>query len=188
MNAFHRFSPLIFAISLSGAAPGALATNHMAPSTGPMMGAGMGPGMMMTPSAAGCPGMGSGMGPGAGYGMGPGMAGAGPMGMGRMGFMGNLNLNDAQMEQVARLRGELQQKHRKLMQQMWEHQDQLQALYLAEKRDSAAIGKVYGRMSELQREMLESHVEMEKRMEAVLSKEQREQLQRHFRGWGMMYR
>lgn len=178
MNAFRRFSPLILALSLTGIAPGVLATNPMAQAACPMMG--MGPGMMMSPGTGGC----TGMGPGMGYGM----AGAGPMGMGRMGFMGHLNLNDAQVEQVAKLRSELQQKHRKLMQQMWEHQDQLQALYLAEKRDSAAIGKVYGKMSELQREMLESHVEMEKRMEAVLSKEQREQLQRQFRGWGMMHR
>jgi Spy/CpxP family protein refolding chaperone len=74
------------------------------------------------------------------------------------------------------------------MQKVWEQQDQLSKLYNAEKRDAAAINKAYTKFNDLHREMFESRLEADKRMDALLTKEQREQLQRGFRRWGMMYR
>jgi Spy/CpxP family protein refolding chaperone len=159
--------------------------------SGMMGGYGMGPGMMggYGPGYGMGPGMmGYGMGPGMmGYGMGPGMMGGyGPgygMGPGMMGGWAGLNLSDAQVEQVEKIHDKLQEKHRKLMGQMWEEQAKLANLYNAEKLDSAAIGKVHDKLAKLQREALEARIEAENKFADVLTKEQKAQLRR---GWGRM--
>lgn len=132
-------------------------------------GMGMGPGMM---------GMGHGMMGGSGMGMG--------MGFGRMGHLWMLDLSDEQSDKIDAIRDEVIKKQRGLMQQIWTEQDRLRELYAADKRDPAAIGKVYGKVGELQRQAFMNHLEAEKRMEEVLTKEQKAQLQRGFRRWGMM--
>jgi Spy/CpxP family protein refolding chaperone len=146
---------------------------------GTMMGRGgygMGPGMM-----AGC-GMGM-MGPGmmGGHGMGmmvPGMMGNG---MGRMNAIWSLDLTDEQASRIDKIHDELHRQHRGLMPQLWEAQDRLRDLYMADNRDPAAVGKAYAQVSDLQRQMLEGQVQAEKQMEDVLTKAQREQLQRQYR-------
>ncbi len=148
-------------------------------------GYGMGPGMM-----GGCggygPGYGAGYGPGygPGYGMGPGMMGG--MGMGRMHGLWALDLKDDQVDKIGKIREELWVKQRGLMQQMWEQQDKLRQLYYADKPDRAAIDKVTTRIGELQRQAMDAHLDAEKKIEDVLTKEQREQLRQGFRRWGMM--
>lgn len=155
----------------------------------------MGPGIMGDPRSGMGPGMmgyghGSGMGPGmmGGHGvgpsvMGPGMMGPGMMGggMGRMGAVWSLDLTDEQANRLERIHDELHRQHRGLMPKMWEAQDRLRELYNAENRDPPAIGKAYAQASDLQRQMLESHVQAEKQMEEVLTREQREQLRRDYR-------
>jgi len=130
---------------------------------------GTGPGMM------GGYGMGM-MGPGM---MGPGMMG--PGGMGRMHRIWSLDLTDEQADRIDGIHDELHRKHRGLMAQMWEARDRLRELSEADDRDPAAIGKAYAQVSDLQRQMIESRVQAEKQMEAVLTKEQREQLMREVR-------
>jgi Spy/CpxP family protein refolding chaperone len=152
-------------------------------------GYGMGPGMM-----GGGYGAGYGMGPGTmggygmGYGMGPGMMGGYGMGMGfgRMGGLWGLDLKDEQVDKIDKIREELYSKQRGLMQQMWEQQDKLRELYYADKPDRAAIDKAYAKLGELQRQAFDAHLDAEKKMEDVLTKEQRDQLRRGFRRWGMM--
>jgi Spy/CpxP family protein refolding chaperone len=141
-----------------------------------MMGGGMGPGMGMMNMMGG--GMG-GFGPGAGMMMGPGMMGGG------MGPMAMLDLSDAQTAQLKKIQTESKQKQRTLMRQMWEEQDKMSDLYDAEKRDPAAIGKAYGKLADLQRQALEARIDMENKMAAVLTQEQKAQMRRGF-GRGMM--
>lgn len=169
-----------------------------------MMGGGMGPGYGMGHGmgmmGGGCPmgmmggGMG-GFGPGAGMMMGPGMMGgmgAGygmghGMGMvgGGMGPMAMLDLSDAQTAQLEKIHTESKKQQRTLMRQMWEEQDKLSDLYHTEKRDPATIGKAYGKLADLQRQALEARIDMENKMAAVLTTEQKAQMRRGF-GRGMM--
>jgi Spy/CpxP family protein refolding chaperone len=143
-----------------------------------MMGGGMGPGMGMMGGGMG------GFGPGAGMMMGPGMMGGMGAGYG-MGPMAMLDLSDAQTAQLKKIQTESKQKLRTLMRQMWEEQDKLSDLYDAEKRDPATIGKAYGKLADLQRQALEARIDMENKMAAVLTTEQKAQMRRGF-GRGMM--
>ena len=138
-----------------------------------MMGGGMGPGMGMMGGGMG------GYGPGAGMMMGPGMMGGG------MGPTAMLDLSDAQTAQLKKIHTESKKTQRTLMRQMWEEQDKLSDLYDAEKRDPATIGKAYGKLADLQRQALEACIDMENKMAAVLTKEQKAQMRRGF-GRGMM--
>ncbi len=162
------------------------------PGYGPGMmggpGPGMGAGMMGAYGPAsgygmGCPGMMGGHGPG--YGM---MGGYGPgygTGPGMMGGWSGLNLSDAQTAQMDKIHDSLQEKHRKLMSEMWNEQATMAKLYSAERRDPAAIGKAHDRLSRLQREALEARIEAENKIDDVLTKEQKSQFRRGH-GWGLM--
>lgn len=136
---------------------------------------GMGPGMM------GDYGMGHGM-------MGPGMMGMGPgmMGYGMMGGYGpgNMpNLDESQQRKVVQIQDELRKKHWDLMGKMNDEQAKLNQLYYSGQRDPAAIGKQQQRVYDLRRQMMESMVEAQNRMEAVLTPEQKEQRRGYGRGW-----
>lgn len=129
------------------------------------------------------PGMMGGYGPG--YGM---MGGYGPsygMGPTMMGGWAGLNLTDAQKAQMEKIHDSLQEKHRKLMFEMWDEQAKMAKLYNAERRDPAAIGKAHDKLSKLQREALEARIEAENKIDDVLTKDQKAQVRRG-RGWGMM--
>ena len=128
------------------------------------------------------------MGYGMGYDMGPGMMGNGMMGYGSLGPIGMLDLKDDQVKQISKIQDDLGKKHRDLMQKVWDQQEQLSKLYNAEKRDEGAIKKSYAKLNDLHKEVFESRLDADKRIEALLTKEQKEQLQRGYRRWGMMHR
>lgn len=156
------------------------------------MGPGMGPGMMQGR------GMGPGMGqqdcPMAGQGMGPGMGGKGMMhgrgGMhGGMGMRGGgmergpglaaleaLNLTDEQRAKVTEIRRDLQRKNHSLMGSLreirWKGQDVAKSAEL----DVAAARKLYDEGAAVRKQMFEARLEARAKAEAVLTKEQREQL------------
>jgi Spy/CpxP family protein refolding chaperone len=109
----------------------------------------------------------------------------GGMGQGMMGRMAMLDLSDAQMEQMEKIQAEAMKKQRKLMRQMWDEQENMSDLYDAEKRDPAAIGKAYGKLSDLKRQAIEVHIDTENKAAAILTKEQKTQMRRGF-GRGMM--
>ncbi len=147
-------------------------------------GYGMGPGMM---GGYGGYGMGPGMMGGyGGYGMGPGMMGGyGGYGMGpgmMYGYRGNvagaLNLTDDQREKIAKIQEGLSTKHWELMGKMQEQQFKLRELLASGKADDAAIGKAYKRIEELRQQMWTTGADAQKQMDAVLTKSQRDQLQR----------
>lgn len=142
----------------------------------------MGRGFRMGPAMTG----GYGMGPGmmGGYGMGPGMMGGGG-GMGRQGLPG---LSAEQQATIAGIQGETRKKHWELMGQMLAEQARLRGLVEVPAPDAAAISSARTKIGELQRQMYESFVDTRKRMEAVLTKEQLEQLRSHWhRGWQRGY-
>lgn len=148
---------------------------------------------------AGCPMMGSGMmGPGMmghGYGMmGPGMMGQGMMGYGMMGPgmmrgygpMWLPDLKEDQQKKVSAIFEELHKKRWDLMTKMQGDYAKLRELYAADKRDPAAIGNQYKKISDLRRQIVELSVDASNRMEAVLNKEQKERLRSYGPGWMMM--
>ncbi len=152
-------------------------------------GYGMGPGMMWGPAGGG-PGM---MG---GYGMGPGMMwGPGAAGPGRMGpGMGNgpmggywgrgLDLSDEQRSKINAIQDEVRKQHWGLMGAVMDEQSRLRDLYEAAKPDSTGIEQAYKRIGELQQKMYESSIDAHRRMDAVLTDEQRKQMHDLWRrGW-----
>lgn len=193
MNATRHFSRLAacsLALALSGTAPALLAADQTPPPQyGPGMmggngGYGMGPGMMGGYSGYG---MGPGMMGGGGYGMGSGMMGGYGMGPGMM--MGpywgsGLDLTAEQQARINKIQDETRKAHWALMGEMMNQQAKLRDLNLAPKRDNAAIEATYKEFGKLQQQMYDSSVAAQKRMEAVLTKEQQEKLHTYWRrGW-----
>jgi len=144
----------------------------------------MGPGMM---GGHGSGGMGSGMmgsgmmGPGmmeSGM-MGPGMMGSGMMGPGTMpgyGSYSGIKLNDEQRAKIAEIQQEVSRKQSDLMGRMHEQRHQLFESETSDKSEAAAR-KAYQAMSDAHKAMFESSLDARKRIDTVLTKEQREQLQ-----------
>ncbi|MEO8847268.1 MAG: Spy/CpxP family protein refolding chaperone [Casimicrobiaceae bacterium] len=149
-------------------------------------GYGMGPGMM---GGYGGYGMGPGMMGGyGGNGMGPGMMGGyGGNGMGpamMYGYggdtLGGLTLTDDQREKITKIQEALSTKHWELMGKMQAQQFQTRGLLASGNADDAAIGKGYKNLEGLRQQMWTSGADAQKQMDAVLTKSQREQLQRNW--------
>lgn len=127
---------------------------------------------------------GYGMGPGmmGGYGMGPGMMrgyGMGPGAMGGYGLGAALDLTAEQRGQIAKVWDELRQKHWELMRKMQSEQLKMRELFAAGDSDDAALSKAFRQMSELRQEMFDQMLSARKQVDAVLTKEQRELLNRN---------
>lgn len=142
--------------------------------TGPGM---MGQGMMGSGGMMGQGMMGRGYGGmmGHGYGM---MGGYGPMGL--------PDLKEDQQKKISAIYEELHKHRWDLMTKMQGEYATLRALYAADKRDPAAIGNQYRKISELRRQMVEQSVDAHNRMEAILTKEQKVRLRSYGPGWMMM--
>ena len=153
----------------------------------------MGPGMghgMMGGQGAGQPMMGQ-----PGCGMGPGMQGAGMKhgpggGHGMMGGQGMgrgmrdnaqfaaleaLNLTDEQRAKVTEIRRDLQRKNHGLMGSLRELRWQSQDAARAAEFDEAAARKRYDSDAAIRKQMFEARLDAHKRIQDVLTKEQREQ-------------
>lgn len=151
---------------------------------------GYGPGMMGGYGGPGQGPYGPGMMRGQGQGYGPGMMGGGMMGGGMMGGMGlgplqALDLNEQQQTRINQIRDETRRKSWETMGKLMDEQARLRDLMAAEKRDPAAIGKQSMKLADLRRQLLEASIESHNRIEALLSKEQRDQLRSYRRGWMM---
>lgn len=146
--------------------------------------------------------MGGGPGPG---GWGPGMMGGygarqggmggmgammGMMGIGGHGMMGMgpyymLDLTEAQRVKIGQLQDEMRKKNWEVVGRMLDEQSRLRDLYAADKRDPAAIGKQSMKIADLRRQLIEASVDAHNRIEALLTKEQKERLRRFGPGWMM---
>ena len=167
-------NPLIGALLATAvaAAPMAALAHDPAGMTGSgMMGSGMGmmggyvrDGMMGHDGNDGSECMGSGMMGGCGMGM----MGAGPLSM--------LDLSDEQRTKIDQILDAQRKQQRTLMLKMFDEQDKLRELYSAETPDPKKVASAYGGIGEIQQQMIESHVQANNDMQAVLTKEQREKL------------
>jgi len=143
--------------------------------SGPGPAGGMGPGMMGGSGPGPAGGMGPGMmgreGPGPAYGMGPGM-------MGRPGLSG-LDLSEEQLNRIAEANRDLVPQQRALMERMQELLSRSDP-YAAGTFDEEAARKTYDGIADLRKQMFELWLQSQKRTDAVLTAQQREQLRQ---GW-----
>ena len=128
----------------------------------------MGPGMMG----------GYGYGYGYGYGMGPGMMGGYGPGYGMHSGWGlaALNLSDAQQAKISEIQREVSRKQWEIMGRVHEQQYRLQEQLDSGKADDVAARKAYAAMSDAHKQMFENQLDARKRIDAVLTPEQRAQL------------
>jgi Spy/CpxP family protein refolding chaperone len=121
---------------------------------------------------------------GQGYGMGPGMMGGGHgpgygMGPGMMGGYGPgyaaLNLTDEQRKKIDAIQEEVWSKQGELMGRM---HAQSYRMHDFGKADDAAARKAFDEMATAHKQMFETRLEARKRIDAVLTPEQRKQLGR----------
>ena len=168
------------AIALAGAAPTALAGDDQPKrgmtgpgmmdgygpqANGPCMPNGYGPGMMhgngMMPGYGPgmMPGYGSGMMPGYGPGMMPGY-GAGSSNLGR--------LTEGQQERLREIQQEAQEERWDQIREMQERHREFYRLQLADEPDYEAIKEKSREISELRQEMMEQHINTQKKMREAL--------------------
>ena len=168
--------------ALAAATLSTLAAAQMGPGMGHGMGHGMGPGM----GQPDCPMMGQGMGGMGGKGMRHGqggMHGGGMMGddMARgpgLAAIEALDLTPEQRAKVTELRRDVQRRNHALMGSMREIRWKGQDLRSAPELDAAAARKLYDEGAAVRKQMFESRLEARAKAEALLTKEQREQLRK----------
>jgi len=137
---------------------------------------GMGPGMM---GGGGGYGMGPGMmGGGGGYGMGPGMMGGGYAADALMG----LDLSAEQRKQIAQIQQETAKSRWQLMGTMHSQESHMHGMFDAGPLDEAAARKAFDSMAATHKAMFELSLGARKRIDAILTPDQREQLRRYWPG------
>ena len=187
--------PLVAAPAWSqpyGMGPGMMGGYGPGYGMGPGMMGGYGPGYGMGPGMMGSYGPGYGMGPGMmggygpGYGMGPGMMGGyGPgygMGPGMMGGCGpggyGYGIPDLTNEQRAKIGAIQDESARKQWALMGSMQELMwnREVYSDGKFDENAARKAFDAMTGLRKQMFENSLEARKRIDSVLTPQQRKQL------------
>jgi Spy/CpxP family protein refolding chaperone len=136
------------------------------------MGYGMGPGMMHGWDR-------DDMGPGMMHGWNRGDRGPGMMhGWGRYGAsrLDEIDLNDDQIAKINKIQDESRRTQWTLMGNLMDQQATLRDLSSAHNADPAAVGNAYKKAFALRQQMLENSRDARKRIEAVLTKEQKEKL------------
>jgi Spy/CpxP family protein refolding chaperone len=149
--------------------------------SGPMMSdrdmsTNMQPGQM---GGGGCMDM-MGGGPGGGMGM-MGMGGSG-MGMMGMGPVSMLDLSDDQRDKIDKIQDDVRRKNWDTYGKIMDEQSKLRDLYSGETVDAKKVGAAYAGIAKLQQQVIEANVEAHNRVQAVLTKEQKEQLRQWRRG------
>ena len=119
------------------------------------------------------------MGPGM---MGPNMMGPGMMGRGWGNYWYGLDLSADQQARLSAVQQELSQRHWDLMGKMHQQFFRMQNLYRDGKFDEQAARKNFEAMNALHKDMFESWLQAQKQIDSILTREQREQLQRGPRG------
>ncbi len=130
---------------------------------------GMGAGMMG--------GYGGGTGMMGGYGMGPGMMG----GYAGRGDYWGLDLSADQRKKIDQIQEETAKAHWQLMGNMQQQGFHMNNMFGPGGLDEPEARKAFGAMVEAQKEMFESSLKARKRIDAILTNEQKEQLRRK---WG----
>jgi len=144
---------------------------------------------LVVAAAASAQPYGPGGGYGPGYGMGPGMMGGygggywmGPGMMGGYGGLYGLDLSAEQRAKISEIQREQFGKQWELMGKMQQQGGPMQEAYASGKFDEKAARKAFDVMSELRKQMFEASLQAQKRIDALLTPEQREQLRGGGRG------
>ena len=114
--------------------------------------------------------------------------------MGQYGFSGGAdgmmpflpqNLTDEQAKKITPLQSELEKNSLNLLQQRREIQSRLQSLYASDKRDWKAIRETGKALSDLQRKQMDAAIEMQQKIDGLLTDNQRQEVMRSWRnnGW-----
>ncbi len=159
MNRTRGLMALAVSVVLSGAAVAQPYGGGPGMMGGYGSGYGMGPGMM-----GGC---------GGGYGRGPGMMG----GYGSEAYAG-LKLSAEQQKKITAIQQETSKAMWQLMGTMHEQGHHMQGMFGPGALDEAAARKAFQTMQETQKSMFDMQLEARKKIDAVLTMEQRDQLRR----------
>ena len=184
---------LVVALGLAIASGTALAQPTGIPGSPPGPVSGPRPGMMQGDG----PGRKGGYGPGCeggprntrGYGGGPEWGGGPGMMRGRGSDYGpdrvfaELDLSADQQEKIAKVREDMRRSSWDTMGQLHAEQFKLRGLYLADQPDPNAIADQQKKVDELHRAMIKAQVETGNRIQALLTKEQRERLHEYAPWW-----
>jgi hypothetical protein len=100
----------------------------------------------------------------------------GPQAPGGMGRVWRLDLSDEQRKQIRAVQLELWKKNHRARCQMTENSIRLLELQMEDRRDAKAIGEVYAKVFELQRQMIEASIEAGNRIQELLTEQQRARL------------
>ncbi|MDH5578984.1 MAG: Spy/CpxP family protein refolding chaperone, partial [Betaproteobacteria bacterium] len=114
-----------------------------------------------------------------GYGMGPGMMG-GYGGYGGYGY--GVDLSPEQRAKIAEIQREFGRKQWELMEKMHEEGGPMYQAFGSGAFDEKAARKAYQDMADAQKQMFDAQLEVRKKIDAVLTPEQREQMNRGWRG------
>jgi Spy/CpxP family protein refolding chaperone len=98
-----------------------------------------------------------------------------------------LNLSDEQHAKIRKLAGELKHNNWAVQGQLNDESAKLADLYEADHRDTAAISKEYQQVFDLKRRMIENYLDIENRIEDVLTPEQRARMKDERRRMHEMY-
>jgi hypothetical protein len=146
----------------------------------------MGCGMMGGGKGGGMGGMGRGMMGGMGGGMmGGRMGGRMSVPLGVTGPLSHLDLSDDQKKKILKSQDDLRRKHYDTKGKMMDIEVRLRDLHLADKRDANAIVAEYRKLGELRGQMVAASLEAQDKIEAVLTKEQKDMLRQHHPMWMM---
>ena len=99
-----------------------------------------------------------------------------------------LDLSNEQRRTIRDIQKQLRKAHWELEDKIEIEADQLFELYQVQPRDAKAIGKVYGKIFDYRRQIIELAINAGNDVEGALTKQQRQQLKQHKpqRGWGNM--
>ena len=180
-----RFAAAVTALALGAATAGSIAATQEqgGQGYGPGAGGGYGPGYGRGAGMMGGYGPGGGYGQGmmGGYGGGYGPGGGrGGYGYGGGGPFAAMNLTDEQREKIAKIQEDNRSRNWNTMGQMRSEMFKLRQMYFADKLDANALTEQQRKVDELRRQMITGHVEARNQIDALLTKEQRQQ----FRGFG----
>lgn len=165
------------------AATAAMLTLSVAACTQPYgPGYGMGPGGGYGPGHGMGQGMMGGGGYGPGYGMGPGMMGGGYGGMMGGGYAYVPDLTPEQRTKLSEIQQEFAKSHWALMSAMHSQDGPMAQMHGRGATDEKAARQAYDAMAAMHKQMFESSLEMRKRMDAVLTEDQLEQMRKYWRG------
>ena len=120
-------------------------------------------------------------------GMGFGMMGGGQMGPGFGSAPAQLpELNAEQTQKISQFQREAEARNGQLAQQLWAAQDNLNRLQMSAKRDWDAIRAASQSVMDMQRQQVDSNIELQKKIDGLLTDSQRQEWARNWRGTGWM--